>query len=293
MKHLRHPGRAADRAGRGEPAPVRRRGRRPEPGPRAEAALRAGMGRVDEGMRGGQGGGPAGRVLLRLRRARRRRGGSEGYVALAGGRVLSAATWRAQVLASCARRRQPRRGRRLPLVSVRLRPGPGRAAPARGRQRYFSCGAAARFPTAPASCCRARRRAPSHEWEEFQAGVFSHEVRSALLGRRRCRRRRPGQLPRAGGLPGRGQPGRAQRALSARLRGQPTAGGGRGDAGPRGRPGRRQLSRARRRPAAAGGSPGRALGRPAPRPPPGGEAPPCPRPLGHPTLLPAPAQRRP
>jgi hypothetical protein len=46
---------------------------------------------------------------------------------------------------------------------------------------YFSTEAAARFPNT-GFLLSSSSGAPSHEWEEFQAGIFSHEVRSGLLG---------------------------------------------------------------------------------------------------------------
>jgi hypothetical protein len=46
---------------------------------------------------------------------------------------------------------------------------------------YFSSEAAARFPNT-GFLLSSSSGAPSHEWEEFQAGIFSHEVRSGLLG---------------------------------------------------------------------------------------------------------------
>lgn len=46
---------------------------------------------------------------------------------------------------------------------------------------YFSAGAGDRFPNT-GFLLSSSSGAPSHEWEEFQSGVFSHEVRSGLLG---------------------------------------------------------------------------------------------------------------
>jgi len=46
---------------------------------------------------------------------------------------------------------------------------------------YFSAETAARFPNT-GFLLSSSSGAPSHEWEEFQAGIFSHEVRSGLLG---------------------------------------------------------------------------------------------------------------
>jgi hypothetical protein len=46
---------------------------------------------------------------------------------------------------------------------------------------YFVSGAAARFRNT-GFLLASSSEAPTHEWEEFQAGVFSHEVRSGLLG---------------------------------------------------------------------------------------------------------------
>jgi hypothetical protein len=48
-------------------------------------------------------------------------------------------------------------------------------------QPYFDASAAARFPNTGFLLASSSGGA-SHEWEEFQAGVFSHEVRSGLLG---------------------------------------------------------------------------------------------------------------
>lgn len=49
------------------------------------------------------------------------------------------------------------------------------------RQPYFTAGAAARFPNTGFLLASSSGGA-SHEWEEFQSGIFSHEVRSGLLG---------------------------------------------------------------------------------------------------------------
>jgi hypothetical protein len=46
---------------------------------------------------------------------------------------------------------------------------------------YFISGAAARFRNT-GFLLASSSEAPTHEWEEFQAGIFSHEVRSGLLG---------------------------------------------------------------------------------------------------------------
>jgi Caspase domain len=46
---------------------------------------------------------------------------------------------------------------------------------------YFTTGSSARFPTT-GFLLSSSSDAPSHEWEEFQAGIFSHEVRSGFLG---------------------------------------------------------------------------------------------------------------
>jgi hypothetical protein len=46
---------------------------------------------------------------------------------------------------------------------------------------YFISGAAARFRNT-GFLLASSAEAPTHEWEEFQAGIFSHEVRSGLLG---------------------------------------------------------------------------------------------------------------
>jgi hypothetical protein len=46
---------------------------------------------------------------------------------------------------------------------------------------YFDASAAARFPNTGFLLSSSSGGA-SHEWEEFQAGIFSHEVRSGLLG---------------------------------------------------------------------------------------------------------------
>jgi hypothetical protein len=46
---------------------------------------------------------------------------------------------------------------------------------------YFGAGAAARFPNTGFLLANSSDGA-SHEWEEFQAGIFSHELRSGLLG---------------------------------------------------------------------------------------------------------------
>ena len=48
-------------------------------------------------------------------------------------------------------------------------------------QSYFSTGTAARFPNTGFVLASSSGGA-THEWEEFQAGIFSHEVRSGLLG---------------------------------------------------------------------------------------------------------------
>jgi hypothetical protein len=48
-------------------------------------------------------------------------------------------------------------------------------------QPYFDAGATARFPNTGFLLASSSGGA-SHEWEEFQAGIFSHEVRSGLLG---------------------------------------------------------------------------------------------------------------
>jgi hypothetical protein len=47
--------------------------------------------------------------------------------------------------------------------------------------RYFGSGLASAFRNT-GFLLATSSGAPSHEWEEFQAGIFSHEVRSALLG---------------------------------------------------------------------------------------------------------------
>jgi hypothetical protein len=49
------------------------------------------------------------------------------------------------------------------------------------RPGYFASGTARRYPNT-GFLLSSSSDAPSHEWEEFQAGVFSHEVRSAFLG---------------------------------------------------------------------------------------------------------------
>lgn len=46
---------------------------------------------------------------------------------------------------------------------------------------YFNSGTAARFRNA-GFVLASSSGGPTHEWEEFQAGIFSHEVRSGLLG---------------------------------------------------------------------------------------------------------------
>jgi hypothetical protein len=48
-------------------------------------------------------------------------------------------------------------------------------------QPYFGSGTAARFPNTGFLLANSSDGA-SHEWEEFQAGIFSHELRSGLLG---------------------------------------------------------------------------------------------------------------
>jgi hypothetical protein len=47
--------------------------------------------------------------------------------------------------------------------------------------RYFASGLATRFRNT-GFLLATSSGAPSHEWEEFQAGIFSHELRSGLLG---------------------------------------------------------------------------------------------------------------
>jgi hypothetical protein len=103
----------------------------------------------------------------------------EGYVALAGGRLTrrdleevilagSGADTNHVVVDAC---------RSYYFVYDR---GPGGAREA-WHDPYFVSGAAARFRNT-GFLLASSTEAPTHEWEEFQAGIFSHELRSGLLG---------------------------------------------------------------------------------------------------------------
>jgi hypothetical protein len=105
--------------------------------------------------------------------------GGEGYVALADGRFFrrdleaevlarSRADVNHVVVDAC----------RSFLFAYGRGPG-GQRRPWQGA--YFSSEAAARFPNT-GFLLSSSSAAPSHEWEEYQAGIFSHEVRSGLLG---------------------------------------------------------------------------------------------------------------
>jgi hypothetical protein len=103
----------------------------------------------------------------------------EGYVALAGGRfyrrdledlvlAASGADTNHVVVDAC---------RSFYFVYDR---GPG-GTRERWSSPYFVSGAAARFRNTGFLLASSSEQ-PTHEWEEFQAGIFSHEVRSGLLG---------------------------------------------------------------------------------------------------------------
>jgi hypothetical protein len=103
----------------------------------------------------------------------------EGYVALAGGRLtrrdletqilaVSGADTNHVVVDAC---------RSYYFVYDR---GPGGTREP-WKSPYFVSGAAARFRNT-GFLLASSSEAPTHEWEEFQSGIFSHELRSGLLG---------------------------------------------------------------------------------------------------------------
>jgi hypothetical protein len=149
------------------------------PLPPTRGALAAAMGRLRQRMLDARGAGA--RAVFYFVYAGHGDGepGGEGYVALSDGRfrrrdleevVLAASPAEANhvVVDAC---------RSYYFVYDRGPGGTRRPFPGR----YFAAGVAARFPNT-GFVLSSSSAAPSHEWEDFQAGVFSHEVRSALLG---------------------------------------------------------------------------------------------------------------
>jgi hypothetical protein len=150
----------------------------PHQAPTVEA-VRAAMARLNEGMRAARAAGRRTVFYFLYAGHGDAEEGGEGYVALAGGR-LSRSDFETTVLAAA-----PADASHVVVDACRSylfvfdRGAGGTRRPF--KQRYFASGAAARFPHT-GFLLSASSGAPSHEWEEFQAGVFSHEVRSALLG---------------------------------------------------------------------------------------------------------------
>jgi len=105
--------------------------------------------------------------------------GGEGYVTLADGR-LSRGDFGSKVLAQ-----SPADANHVLVDACRAyyfvydRGAGGTRRPYPGR--YFASGLASTFRNT-GFLLATSSGAPSHEWEEFQAGIFSHELRSALLG---------------------------------------------------------------------------------------------------------------
>jgi hypothetical protein len=143
------------------------------------AALRGAMARLVEAMRAARAAGQRTVFYFVYAGHGDTDDAGEGYVTLADGR-LSRSEFGRQVLAA-----SPANANHVVVDACRAfyfvydRGAGGTRRPFNGR--YFASGLAAThrntgFLLATSS------GAPSHEWEEFQAGIFSHELRSALLG---------------------------------------------------------------------------------------------------------------